>query len=209
MLVWNVLYAARWKCRTQKSPKNRHLGTIAQICRAISPQLRHISTIEKKLLNSNVSPTCRNNMVNFSSLAAAICWRVWDTPPHFSGFRVLAALLHGTLVVSVSQTLRVEQRAPPISGRAAITLGIGPHSSFVLVLHDYLRSHCYDRFNAMMPVFAYDRFDEIWHGDAVWPSWAFRLLKFTKFENPRWQWPPSWKIEKSPYPGQSLTITPF
>ena len=23
-------------------------------------------------------------------------------------------------------------------------------------------------------------FDEIWHGDAVWPCWAFRLLKFTK-----------------------------
>jgi len=27
--------------------------------------------------------------------------------------------------VGVSQTLRVEQRAPPIFGRAAITLGIG------------------------------------------------------------------------------------
>jgi len=28
----------------------------------------------------------------------------------------------------------VEQRAPPIFGRAAITVGIGPHSSFVLFL---------------------------------------------------------------------------
>ena len=28
--------------------KNRHLGTIAQLCRAISLQLRHISTIGKK-----------------------------------------------------------------------------------------------------------------------------------------------------------------
>jgi len=27
---------------------NRHLGTIAQLCRAISLQLRHISTIRKK-----------------------------------------------------------------------------------------------------------------------------------------------------------------
>ena len=33
--------------------KNRHLGTIPQICRAISSQLRHISTIGKKLLSSN------------------------------------------------------------------------------------------------------------------------------------------------------------
>jgi len=29
------------------SPKNRHLGSIAHLCRAISSQLRHISTIEK------------------------------------------------------------------------------------------------------------------------------------------------------------------
>ena len=32
--------------------------------------------------------------------------RVWGTPGNFNGFRVLAALLHGTLVVGVSQTLR-------------------------------------------------------------------------------------------------------
>ena len=31
----------------KKSPKIRHLGTIAQLCRAISSQLRHVSTIEK------------------------------------------------------------------------------------------------------------------------------------------------------------------
>jgi len=31
---------------------------------------------------------------------------VWGTLAHFNGFRVLAALLHGTLVVGVSQTLR-------------------------------------------------------------------------------------------------------
>ena len=28
--------------------KNRHLSTIAQLCRAISSQLRHVSTIGKK-----------------------------------------------------------------------------------------------------------------------------------------------------------------
>ena len=31
---------------------------------------------------------------------------VWGTPANFNGFRVLATLLHGTLVVGVSQTLR-------------------------------------------------------------------------------------------------------
>jgi len=30
--------------------KNRHLGTIAQLCRAMSSQLRHVSTIGKKLV---------------------------------------------------------------------------------------------------------------------------------------------------------------
>jgi len=66
-------------------------------------------------------------MVNFGPLAAEIVSLVWGTAGNFNGFRVLAALLHGTIVVGVSQTLRREQRAPPIFGRAAITLGIGPH----------------------------------------------------------------------------------
>jgi len=46
-------------------------------------------------------------MVNFCILMAEICRRVWGTPANFNGFRVLAALLHGTLVLAgVSQTLR-------------------------------------------------------------------------------------------------------
>jgi len=43
-------------------------------------------------------------MVNFGPLAAQIVSLVWGTPCNFNGFRVLAALLHGTLVVGVSQT---------------------------------------------------------------------------------------------------------
>jgi len=61
---------------------------------------------EKNLLNSNTSSTYPDNMVNFGLLTAEICWRVWGTPADFNGFRVLAALLHGTLVVGISQTLR-------------------------------------------------------------------------------------------------------
>jgi len=68
-------------------------------------------------------------MVNFRPLAAEIVSLVWGTPPNFNGFRVLAALLHGIPVLSVSQIklCGVEQRAPPVFGRAAITLGIDPH----------------------------------------------------------------------------------
>jgi len=43
---------------------------------------------------------------------------------------ILRALLRGTRVVGVTKLWGVEQRAPPIFGRAAITLGIGPHSSY-------------------------------------------------------------------------------
>ena len=59
---------------------------------------------EKNLLSSNISSTCPCNMVNFGPLAAEILSLVWGTPGNFNWFRVLAALLHGTLVVGVSQT---------------------------------------------------------------------------------------------------------
>jgi len=40
----------------------------------------------------------------YGALAAEIVSLVWGTAANFNGFRVLAALLHGTLVVGVSQT---------------------------------------------------------------------------------------------------------
>ena len=104
----------------KKSPKSRHLGTIVQICRAVSSQIRHVSTIGKNLLSSNISSTCPHNMVNFGPLAAEICWRVWDTPANFNGFRVLAALLYGILVVVVSQTLRCWTQGLQFSNNADI-----------------------------------------------------------------------------------------
>jgi len=60
----------------------------------------------KKSLNSNTSSTCSDNMVNFGSPAAEIGLPLWGTPANFNGFRILAALLRGTQVLGVSQTLR-------------------------------------------------------------------------------------------------------
>ena len=85
--------------------KNRHFGTIAQLYRAISSELRHVSTIGKKLVKHQYLLHVSDNTVNFGLLTAEIRWRVWGTPANFNGFRVLAALLHGILVVGVSQTL--------------------------------------------------------------------------------------------------------
>ena len=102
------MYCMRLAANTgrKKSCKKSPSGHIAQLCRAISSQLKqkHESTIGKNLLSSNMSSRCPHNMVNFDPLAAEIGLVVWGTPTNFNGFRVLAALLHGSQV-SVSQTL--------------------------------------------------------------------------------------------------------
>jgi len=107
MQVWNVLHTARWKCWTQKivknSPSGHHRTTLSGY---IFKTKARIDNRKENLLNSNVSPTCSYNMVNFGPLAAEIVSLVWDTPANVNGFRVLAALLPDTLVVGVSQTLR-------------------------------------------------------------------------------------------------------
>jgi len=46
-------------------------------------------------------------MVNFGPLAAEIVSLVWGTPANFNDFRVLAALLHGTLVAVCSDFRQV------------------------------------------------------------------------------------------------------
>ena len=169
-----------------------------------------IDNRKKTLLNSNISSTCPNSMVNFSPLTAEIGSGVWGTPANFNRFCVfasllhrchstdikntlqdvwpsfglvhyvyihftgscplteffqlqnslwvqvlhspmLAALLHGTRAVAVSQTLwhgtrngimELLQRALPIFGWAAITLGIGPHSSWSRFLQYSQRYWC-------------------------------------------------------------------
>jgi len=99
-----VLHAARWKYRTQK------IAISALSHNFVGLYLRNKGMYrqsEKELLNSNTSSTCLHNMVNFiGPLTAEIGSGVWGTPANFNGFRVLAALLHATLVVGVSQTLR-------------------------------------------------------------------------------------------------------
>ena len=90
-----------------------------------------IDNRKKNLLSSNISSTCAHNMVNFGPLAAEVVSGVWGTPATFNGFRVLAALLHGMQQRASAKVCGVEQRAPPMFGRATITLGIGLHSGTV------------------------------------------------------------------------------
>jgi len=106
--------------------KNSHLGTIAQLCWDISSQLRHVSTIGKNLLTAISPPHVptiwwTNGWEPFGSLGY---------PANFNGFHVLPALLHGTLVVGISQTSWRWTEGATYFGRAAITFGIGPHCSY-------------------------------------------------------------------------------
>jgi len=101
-----VLHGARCKYGTQKvvkkSPCGHHHTTLSVYILATKAR---IDTLEKNLLSSNISSTRSHNMVNFGPLAAEIGLVLWGTPANFNGFRVLAALLHGTPVLGISQTL--------------------------------------------------------------------------------------------------------
>ena len=109
MQVWNVLRAARWKRRTQKiakkSPSGHHRTTLSGYIFATKALIGNRTKPFKQQCLPHMSAQY-HNMVNFGPVAAEICWRVWVTPENSNGFCVLEALLHGTLVVSVSQTLR-------------------------------------------------------------------------------------------------------
>jgi len=123
MQVWNMLHAAHWKYRMQKSrqksPSGHHRTTLSGYIFATKAR---IDNWKENLWSSNMSSRCPHNMVNFGPLAAEISLPVWGTPANFNGFHVLAALLHGSQVVSVSQTLQRWTEAPPMFGRATITL---------------------------------------------------------------------------------------
>ena len=119
-----------------KVAKNRHLGTIPQFCRAMFSQLRHVLAIGKNLLSSNICSTCPHNMVNFGPLAAEIVSLVWGNPGNFNRFRVLAALLHGTLVLGVSQTAALNR------GRHLYSAGRPSRWALAHILVLFLFSSC-------------------------------------------------------------------
>jgi len=81
----------------------------------MSSQRRHVSTIGKKLLNSNTSPTCSFHVVNFRLLAAEINSLVWGTPATFDGYRVLASLLQRRHSPEANQTAPSLAMVPLVS----------------------------------------------------------------------------------------------
>jgi len=113
--------------------KNRHLRTMAQFCRAISSQLRHMSTVGKKLLSSNISSTRPYNMANFGPLTVEIGSGVWGTRANFNGFRVLASFLQRRRSPEANQTLHDVWQSPGLVYSIYIFGGSCPLTEFCQV----------------------------------------------------------------------------
>jgi len=101
--------ASRWKFRTKKNPQKFDIWAPSQnfVRIYIFATKARIHNLKKKLVKQQCLPPhvlTNYNMVNFGPLAAEIIFLVLGTSANVSGFRFLAALLHGTLVVDVSQT---------------------------------------------------------------------------------------------------------
>ena len=114
--------------RRKKSPSGHHHTTLSGYIFAIKARINNW----KKLLSSNISSTRPHDMVNFGPLAAEIDPVVWGTPANFNSFASWQRYCTALQYWASAKLCGIEQRAPLIFDRAAITLGIGPHSSLSL-----------------------------------------------------------------------------
>ena len=81
--------------------KNRHLRTIAQLCRAVSSQ--HLCIDNRK--KASKQQYVLHMSSQYGELPAEIGSGVWGTSTNFNGFRVLASLLHRRRSPKANQTL--------------------------------------------------------------------------------------------------------
>jgi len=109
MHVWNLLHAARWKYRTQKSrqksPSGHHRTTLSRY----TFPLWHISTIGKKLVKQVKLVNLLHRSSQYGELRPTNGWDRLTSLGHPCKFQLVLRLGSVTarhLVVGVSQTLR-------------------------------------------------------------------------------------------------------
>ena len=105
MQVWNVLHAARWKCRTQKIAKNSPSGHHHTPFSGYIFATKACMDNRKNLLSINISSRCPHNMVNMPTSG----WDRLTSLGYACKFQLVSRLCSVTarhLVVGVSQTLR-------------------------------------------------------------------------------------------------------
>ena len=91
------------------------------------------------MLNSNISSTCRHNIVNFSPLTAEIGSLVWGTPANFNRFCVFASLLHRRRSMEVNQILHDVWPSPGMVHCIYIFGGCCPLTEFCQVQNSICR----------------------------------------------------------------------
>ena len=88
--VWNVLHAARWKCKTQKSPSAHHSTTLSDYIFVTKALIGN----QKKSFKQRYLP---HMSLQYDELrlppTAEIRWRVWRIPANFNGFLQRASML--------------------------------------------------------------------------------------------------------------------
>jgi len=107
--IWNagLKCAARGSMKIQDAktlPKISHLVTIAQLCWAISSQLRHVSTIGKTVKQQYLLQM----FLQYGELRSVSGWDRFTSlgnPANFNRFRVLASLLQRCRWPETNQTL--------------------------------------------------------------------------------------------------------
>jgi len=87
----------------KKSPFGHHCTTLSGYIFTTKARIDNRKKLVKQQYLLDMSPQYGELR---QSLAAEIVSLVWGTPANFNGFRILAALLHGTPVLGVSHTLR-------------------------------------------------------------------------------------------------------
>jgi len=110
--------------KSSKTPSAHHCTTLSGYIFATKA---HIDNWKKKLLKQQYLPHMSSK---YGELWPTSGWDLLASlghPCNFQRVSIFAALLHGIVVVGVSQILRHWTYIECIFGRAAITLGIGPH----------------------------------------------------------------------------------
>jgi len=140
MHVWNVLHVACWKCRTQKIARNLPSGYYCSTLSGYVFATKARIDNRKKILKQQ----CLAHMFSqYGELWPTSGWELLASmghPSKFQRFCVLSALLHGTLVVGVSQTLRRSTE-----GATCIRQGghhVGHWPTFLVLMLSYAHLVC-------------------------------------------------------------------
>jgi len=135
MHVWNALHMARWKCKMQKIAQNSPSGHHRTTCRAISSQLRHVSTIGKKFVKQQCLP---HTSSQYGELRPTSSWDPLASLGHACKFQRVLCL--GSVTAWHSSSGRQPDFAASNRGRHLYSTGrpscwaLAHISSFVFIL---------------------------------------------------------------------------